>query len=59
METTEMPVPGKVIKAEPKGAKVGPPKSPIGPKYQKADSSGISIEVKEQPQPGAYDIELK
>ena len=31
----------------------------INPKYQKADTSGISIEVTDPPKPGAYDIELK
>jgi len=36
------------------------PKPPaINPKYQKADTSGISIEVTDPPKPGAYDIELK
>ena len=37
-----------------------PPKAPpINAKYKKANSSGISIEVTENPKPGAYDIELK
>jgi len=46
---TEMPPAGKPL-----------PKPPaIDPKYQKGDSSGISIEVKEQAPPGAYDIDLK
>lgn len=32
---------------------------PINAKYRKADTSGISIEVSENPKPAAYDIELK
>jgi hypothetical protein len=40
--------------------KAPPPKgAPINPKYKKADTSGISIEVTENPKPGAYDIDLK
>ena len=36
-----------------------PKPTAINPKYQKGDTSGISIEVKEQAPPGAYDIDLK
>lgn len=37
-----------------------PPKPPaINAKYKKADTSGILIEVTENPKPGAYDIDLR
>lgn len=40
------------------GATTAKPAS-INAKYRKTDTSGISIEVTENPKPGAYDIELK
>lgn len=37
-----------------------PPKPPaINAKYRKGETSGILIEVTENPKPGAYDIDLK
>jgi hypothetical protein len=43
-------------KESPGAASKGPP---INPKYKSAETSGISVEVKENASPGAYDIELK
>jgi hypothetical protein len=43
-------------KAAPKGSGKAPG---VPPKFQHPDTSGVSIEVKENAPPGAYDIELK
>lgn len=56
---TEMPT---EVKSETKAPPKGPPpvpKSPVNSKYQKAETSGISVEVTDPPKPGAYDIDLK
>ena len=62
MITATMPTEMKgEVKTEAKAVKgvIPLPKSPVNTKYNKADTSGISVEVTDPPKPGAYDIDLK